>query len=281
MPPLRTLAPPGGPQGLTPAQVPESTLVCHSINMQVESEIESYLFQPPGQMQVRRGALIPWPRPPPSRPMQRNNANENPSCISAYRSPLVTSHLRIDRQASFLLSLPPPRQITPPPHSTSSISTTTTTTARYRRWDRRLQLSRSMRYRTSSLLLRPLRTKPSTDSRRIQEAACPPLEESVPFGGLDPFKLGGVTKIPAPVYHARSALVSNSRYRPPLSCKGTFRCAAISLCLSLAISHCPHPFHDVIPDLSLYQISMKALFHLVWFFLTIFVFLSLSLVLPL
>ena len=128
-----------------------------------------------------------------------------------------------------------------------------------------------MRYRTSSLLLRPLRTKPSTDSRRIRESGVPAFggERAIWRGrSIQPRR---VSMIPAPVYHALSALVPNSRHRPPLSCKGTFRCAAIWLCLSLAISHRPHPFHDVIPDPSLYPICMKALFHLVWLFLIIFV----------
>ncbi len=64
--------------------------------------------------------------------------------------------------------------------------------------------------------------------------------------------------IPAPVYHARSALVSHSRHPLLLSCKVAFNCAVILLCSSLAISHrpllqdpIPDPSHRLIPDLSL------------------------------
>ena len=45
------------------------------------------------------------------------------------------------------------------------------------------------------LLLRILWEPPSVDSRRIQKSACPCLEDSPPFGGLDLCVLGGMTTL--------------------------------------------------------------------------------------
>jgi hypothetical protein len=50
----------------------------------------------------------------------------------------------------------------------------------------------------------------------------------------------------APIYQAPSALVTYCRHRLLLSCKGTFYCAVIWLCLSLAI-------HDFYPPSHLYE----------------------------
>ena len=76
--------------------------------------------------------------------------------------------------------------------------------------------------------------------------------------------------IPAPVYHALSALVADSRHRLLLSGKGPYHCAATWLCSSLAISHRLHS--SKAPSLiSTCLICMKPLLHPVWFFLVIFI----------
>lgn len=112
----------GGHQKPLPPKVPESTLVCDSINTLSESETECFYFSTTrANAGQKNRSLIPSPAPtPPSRLVRRNSNSNNPSCNSAHRSlPLLLSHLRMDRQASFQLSPLPPRPVTPTPHSVS------------------------------------------------------------------------------------------------------------------------------------------------------------------
>jgi hypothetical protein len=51
-------------------------------------------------------------------------------------------------------------------------------------------------------LIRAVWANPSADSRRMQKAACLPLEESTPFDRLDPSNLDGIATLSMFPYYA-------------------------------------------------------------------------------